>query len=274
MKPKWLVEDFDEGNNYGRLIKEIKRQGYECEPITYYPIESGNRDKYSDNDCVIVQASLQLAGELIRSKKGWIPGPWLYLQKYECSTYYAHLGEYLFNDDYIMLPASEFKRTKERWYERLGKDGCIFIRPSSGFKTFDGKIFTVEHFDKDWEWVEEFADKDSLIVISSPKNIKAEWRFVVAEGEVVAGSMYRENGKSECTGGWHNKAFELAKIVANKYSPDPIYVIDVCQGADNEYYLLEIGSFSCAGLYACDMKPIVETASRLALNCWNEIYSI
>ena len=113
MKPKWLIENFDEDNNYERLIAEVKRQGYECESISYYPIESGSRDKFPDNDCVIVQSSLQLAGELMRSKKGWIPGPWLYLQKYECQVYYASLGKYLFNDDYVMMPVSEFKRTKD-----------------------------------------------------------------------------------------------------------------------------------------------------------------
>ena len=271
MNVKWLIEDWDQENNYLRLAEEVKRQGYECELIKYLPMESGNYDRFSQNECVVVQSSLNLAGQLMREKK-WVPGPWLNLREYECSYYYAYLGKYLFNDNYIMMPVNDFKRTKDRWFDELGMVDCLFIRPSSGFKTFTGKVFSKEHFDKDWEWVEEFCDPESLIVVSTPKNIKAEWRFVAANDDIISGSMYRLNGHTNHKNEWPDGAINLAKAVAKIYHPDPMYTIDICQGADDKFYLLEVGSFSCAGLYSCDMEPIVTTASEIALKEWKDLY--
>ncbi len=270
MNVKWLIEDWDEDNNYQRLVDEVKRQGYDYEHITYHPMESGNYDRFSSDECVVVQASLNLAGQLMRDKK-WVPGPWLNLKQYECIYYYAHLGEYLFNDNYIILPRDEFKRTHKKWFSNLGVEGYLFIRPSSGFKTFTGKLFNEKHFEKDWEWVEEFTDPESLVIITTPKDIKAEWRFVAAEGKIIAGSMYRLNGASKYKREWPDKAIDLATSVAKKFRPDPVYCVDICQGADDECYLLEIGSFSCAGIYSCDVEPIVKAVSELALQEWESL---
>jgi hypothetical protein len=171
-----------------------------------------------------------------------------------------------------MLPRNEVKRRKQELYSLFGKEDCIFIRPSSGFKTFTGKLFTKEKFEIDWPWVEQFTEPENLVIVSTPKDIKAEWRFVVAENEVITGGIYRLDNKLLYKREYPNEALDLAKEIAKKFSPDPMYVIDICQGADDNFYLLEIGSFSCAGLYECDMVPIVERASQVALKEWEEVY--
>ena len=273
MKPKWLIEDFAEDNNYFRLADEVKRQGYDYELITYTPFQSGSFDRFSDDECVIVVASLQLAGQLLNQKK-WTPNAWLNLKQYECSYYYAHLGKYLFNDKYIMLPRTEAKRRITELFEMYGKEDCIFIRPSSGFKTFTGKVFSKDNFDSDWKWVDEFTNPEDLVIVSTPKDIKAEWRFVIAEGEVISGSMYKLNKTPKYKREWFSEAINLANEVAKQFSPDPMYVLDICQGADDNFYLLEIGSFSCAGLYSCDVEPIVRRASEIALKAWTDIYEM
>lgn len=271
MKTKWLIEDFDQDNNYQRLAEEVKRQGYECEVITYVPFQGGNYNKYNDDDCVLMQGSLNLVSQLLGQKK-WIPGAWLNLQEYQCSYYYSFLGQYLFNDDYIMISRNDFKRVKDAWFSRFGKEECLFIRPSSGFKTFTGKVFSQKHFDKDWEWVEEFTEPMSLLIITSPKEIKTEWRFIAAQNEIISGSMYKKDGASKYKREWPDEAIDLATIIAKEFHPDPLYCIDICQGMDDKLYLLEVGSFSCAGLYSCDVKPIVEKASELALLDWEELH--
>ncbi len=270
MKPKWLIEDFEEDNNYQRLADEVKRQGMECELISYLPLQSGNFNKFAMDDCVIVQSSLQLAAQLMK-EKSWVPNAWLTIANYECSKYYAYLGKHLFNDDYTMLPRAELLRTKDKVFDHFGKEGCIFIRPSSGFKTFTGKVFTKENFNYDWGWVEEFTDPESLIVVSTPKNIKAEWRFVVADGQVISGSQYKLNGSSKYRPEWPKGAKDLAQVVADNYNPDPMWTIDICQGADDKYYVLEIGCFSCAGLYSCELEDVVKQASLIALKEWKDL---
>lgn len=268
MKAKWLIEHFDDRNSTQLLAAEVERQGYECEFIKYLPYMSGSINVYDRQDCVITQTAINMALQIQRDKPMWIPGPWLTACKYKCSEYYAHLGKYLFNDKYIMMPRAEVLRNIDTLFEWAGAGDAIFMRPDSGLKSFTGKVFTRHNFDTDWIWVEEYTDPTSLVVISTPKNIGFEWRFVVADKQVITGSQYCVNGEHSCSPIYPEEAQALAQEIAEIYSPDTMSVIDICQGADHKLYLLEIGSFSCAGLYSCDMEKIVEHASRIALSEW------
>lgn len=273
MKAKWLVEHFDDRNSTHLLIEEVKCQGFECKTIEYLPFMSGSIDVFEDVDCVVTQTSINLALQISSQKKGWIPGPWLTEEKYRCSKYYPHIGDLLFNDCYVMMPRSEVLRNKKRLYNWLGLSNSVFMRPDSGLKSFTGKVIREEDFEKEWSWVEEFTDPESLIVISTPKTIKFEWRFIVADKNVITGSQYNVAGEHSCSPIYPDKAYELAKEIAIVYQPDTMFVIDICQGSDEEYYLLEIGAFSCAGLYDCNMATIVEHASYLAEREWEDLNS-
>ena len=66
----------------------------------------------------------------------------------------------------------------------------------------------------------------------------------------------------------------LAKEIASVYHPEPVFVVDICQDADDKYALMEIGSFSVAGLYACETEPIVRVASKLAVKEFEEYQKI
>jgi hypothetical protein len=272
MKPKWLIEHFDDRNSTQHLIKEVERQGYDLRTITYEPFQSGSIDVFEEYDCVITQTSINLALRICSEKKNWIPGPWLMASNYKCSNYYPHIGDCLFNDQYVMMPRSELKRNIDYIYKWLGKDDSVFLRPDSGMKSFTGKVFERKNFDKDWFWVEEFTEPTSLIVASTPKYIKAEWRFIVAKKVVVTGSQYQLNGKFNCNKDFPLAAIDLAQDIAEKYQPDNMFVIDICQGNDDRYYVLEIGAFSCAGLYACNMEAIVEQAIIVARQEWEEFH--
>jgi len=276
MNPKWIIEDFEPDNQFDRLAQEVKRQGYECVILKYEPFQSGTFKQYAPEDCVIVQSSLQLASQLLREKK-WVPNAWMNLKAYECSSYYAQLGKYLFNDVYAMLPRAEVTRRLKWIFDTFGKEDCVFVRPSSGFKTFTGQVFKLESFEKNWQWVIEFSEPDCLVVVSTPKIIKAEWRFIVKKDNVITGSLYKRDGKREyreiCDE--DKNAYELADLIAHSdFQPDPVYVVDVCQGADDQCYVLEVGSFSCAGLYGCNMEKIVTEVSKIALKEWSEIFNV
>jgi len=165
---------------------------------------------------------------------------------------------------------------------------ALFVRPSSGHKTFTGKVFETKFFDKDWEWVEEFTDPQSIIIVSSVKTIEKEWRFIVADHNIITGSLYKQRIGGTVSSGKYREilmtsdgiydnddvsalalAIEIAKI---KYDTDPMYTIDISKTEDGKFHLLEIGSFSCAGLYDCNPKIIVENAARIATREWLEFY--
>ncbi len=45
--------------------------------------------------------------------------------------------------------------------------------------------------------------------------------------------------------------------------PESVCTIDICE-SEGELYVLELGSFSCAGEYACDLSAIVEFGAKAA----------
>ncbi len=113
--------------------------------------------------------------------------------------------------------------------------------------------------------------ENSLVVVSSPKSIVTEWRFVVAKKTVIAGSEYNHSGVFALKADYDPAAYDLAvRIAASSYQPDPVWVIDICKTSAGEYRLLEIGGFSFADLYACDKAAIVRAVSQVAADIWNE----
>lgn len=274
MKPKWLIEDFEGDSSLDPLIAEVQSQGFDVKIIDYLPFESGTYDQFSDEDCVIFYGSLNLANQLQREKP-WIPGPICNFKNLSCLTYYSHWGHTeLFNDDYIMLPLLEVSRKREDVYGQFGIDDCIFMRPDSGAKTFYGNIYPLGELDREIDTMRGYAGKDLdeiLVIVSTPKFIENEWRIVVVAGEgPIAASRYKKKSVLSVQEGAPDEAMNIAySLSKDPWQPDKIYVVDVCEGYDG-FWFLEVNSFSCSGLYACDVAPVVKAASRIAIEEWEE----
>ena len=264
MKVQWIIEDqvFDE--DLGPLIDEIKRQGMDVDVIKYIPFQQGKYE-YPNDKCILCYGSLNLIRQLQRQKP-WVPGSWCTLKHFECTSYYAHLGQYLFNDDYIMMPLAELKRRRDEVYllfnGEINKHSVVFIRPNTGFKSFTGGLFEYRFFGSDFAGID--ASPESVVVISSAKKIGREWRMVIAEREVIAASLYKRDGTLDQEEETLPAVLLFAEKVAHEWQPDPMYIIDVAE-SNGDLYLMEINSFSCSGFYGCDPAPIVEYASRLAI---------
>ena len=286
MKVKWLIENYAHDRSIQPLMDEIEKQGMEYKVTKYEPWESGTFNEFPNEDCVVFYGTLNLAKQLCR-QKGWVPGIYCHWQNLCCLTYYSYWAKYLFNKFYTMLPLLEIKRREKYIFETYGMDNCIFIRPDSGAKTFTGQILKREEMDKEFKLFESYAGKpldQILTIISTPKLINKEWRFVVVDGKVIAQSQYRDNVERSIRG--QNSEIEAvikegssvdahilaSKIAADPWQPDRAYTLDICSGSDNRVYLLEANSFSCSGLYECNPEPIIREVSRVALEEWKDIY--
>jgi len=290
-KPKWLIETNVFEDNEEQLVKEIKKQGMKVnliddsrtEDIVKYCINF----LYEPQDCVIFYGSLGLGRKL--KKTPWVPGVYLNEKAFECTSYYPVLGNTLVHSNYLMMPYGDVKRRKNDLY-RYFNDDKIFIRPNSGNKQFTGMVVKKHDFE-DCIKLAGFYDvePDLLVVVSDVYNIEKEWRFVVVNGEVICGSLYRDwsapekiypgtitrdyvllNSHSvyeECN---DKNALSAAEICANMYNPDNCYTIDVAKINSNAYGILEVGCFSCAGMYGNDLEIIVDKVSEAALNEWKE----
>ena len=269
---KWLVEDFEGDGKLDPLIAEIKKQGMECDVVNYVPFQAGGYNKFKDEDCVVFYGSLNLVRQLQREKP-WIPGSYCNFNNLKCVTYYSHWGKYLLNHDYIMLPLLEFSRKRDYYYDKMGVDGCVFMRPDSGAKTFYGNVYPKDELDSEIKLMDGYAGlplDEILVVTSCPKVIYKEWRIVVVDGEPISATQYKKDGKLNEKEGCDVDAWLLAQRIAKEeWQPDRAYTLDICK-SNGRYSLLEANSFSCSGLYDCPVGSIVREVSRVALEEWME----
>lgn len=273
MKPKWLLQTDIFKENIDGLIQAIEKFGYEYDVYKYVPFWGDKTYKYvfKPDDCIIFYGSLNFAQQ-IKKETCWTPGVYCDLNQLKCSSYYTYFGAYLLNQDYWMLPFGELKRRKEEIFRVFGDN--FFIRPDSGFKTFTGQILGRDNFDKEISFFKNYGLEDnSIVLLSSLKNLAEEYRFVVCENKVVTGSLYKRYLENETSPQVPTDAVNFAQNILNSIDfpyQDP-YTLDVAKVGDN-FFVVEINSFSCSGFYQADVEKIVEAVSQKALKDWEEIY--
>lgn len=290
MKASWLIEKDIFEDIEDRLIAEIKNQGLDVKFLTNVredDVTNKAQKLYGPQDCVIFYGSLNLGRKL--RKAPWIPGVYLNERAFECTSYYPVLADKLVHHNYIMMPFGDLIRRKNNLYEYFNSDK-IFIRPNSGNKQFTGMIATKNDYEECVKLAAFYnVDPDLLVVVSNVMPLTKEWRFVVVNKEVISGSLYRDwtsnvvlletkdyvllHSNSVCKECEDSFAWMAARQAALRYNPDICYTIDIAQiSIDNgfSYGILEVGSFSCAGLYGNDLHVVVEKVSEAALNEWKE----
>ena len=267
----WLIDASVFDTYHDELCTAVSQQGYSVvsinrpnPPYGWDDVDS-YRKAFPKGACVIAHADIDLVSRIAEAKL-WTPGVFGTAPHFFCSHYYAHFGRFLLNRDYVMLPYSELPRCRDFLFDTLGRDDRLFVRPDSPLKIFTGSTISRSTFDRDFEFM-GFYDfpTESLVVVSSPKAIAAEWRYVVADGKIVSGSQYVEHGAEGSVPTTDPCALDFAKaVVASGYQPDPVWVLDVCRTDDGGYHLLEIGGFSFSNLYGCDKEAVVQAVSAVA----------
>jgi hypothetical protein len=273
---KWLIDDRSFPEDTNPLFEALDNHNIEYKRMEGMLSILEKEDWYSkyfeSNKCVVVYGCLDVC-KYTKRTISWIPGVFYDNEKYNCTNYYPVFGDNLLNANYCMLPYGELSRRKEWLYDRFGEDRAIFIRPNRGDKIFTGQLVYKENFYKD---IELFGFYDieprELCIVAEPYNIDSEWRFVVVDGEPISSSLYKENGVVGSRFGCDCSAYEFAASMAKLYSPDRVWILDICRTKGSQYKVLEIGAFSCAGLYACDRNNIVEKVSKVAFEEWRNVF--
>lgn len=279
----WLLESdlFDEG--LSDFIQEIRNQGHNVKVLSdkaYW--DTDFVDLFDEKSCVVYYGSLEM-GYQVRRKSKWIPGLYSSIENYDCTKYYPLFGDYLLNSEYMMVPFGDLQRKKEWLFDHLGIDDAIFIRPNKGNKVFTGKLVYKERFEKDLDLLGFYnVQPNELCVVCRPYNIGREFRFVIVDNKWVAGSQYKFTNVHEkqipinTDYLSHRNAIALVEEVLSnvEYSPDRAWTLDICQTSKETCKVLEVGCFSCAGLYACEYESIIREVSRVALEDWEDFYDV
>ena len=268
----WLIDAGVFPAYHDEFVDAVRRCGHDVvsvgrpdPPYNWDDVDSAYRKAFPRGACVVTHADIDLVHR-VASDNLWTPGVFATVPHFHCSHYYAHFGKYLLNRDYVMLPFGELPRCRDLLFDRPGRDDQLFVRPDSPLKTFTGQVISRQSFEKDFEYLGFYEFPiESLIVVSAPQSITDEWRFVIADGDVITGSHYLSGGEQLRQPASDPNAEQLAKAVAGSgFQPDRVWVLDICRTVDGEYHLLEIGAFSFADLYGCDKHAVITAVSTVA----------
>jgi hypothetical protein len=274
----WLIDGYCFPDYLEALVAEISAQGHEAKvvgrpepPWTWDDVGQNFQNTFDAGRCVVTHGDIDLV-QRVRELGCWMPGVFAPFSELYCAAYYPHLGQYLLNGEYAMLPLGEMERCRKFLFETFAHDGRIFVRPDSPFKSFTGQLVSRERFEADLEFIGFYnVPPGAIVIVSRPQEIVAEWRFVAAEGTILTGSRYKSGGKFEPDPSVEPAARKLAEEIATgPWQPDPVWIIDICETVEGQFRLLEIGGFSCAGLYKCDLAAVVRGVSAAALRVWSD----
>jgi hypothetical protein len=271
MKPVWLIEADVYGANAEPLVAEVRRQGMECLTVPHralvkgpHPVAEGGRLKGAD--CALAFGTFPFVRQ-VQLHFPWVPGGWCDAGKLDCSVYYARFGDFLLSRRHRFLTGVEAVRQRDGLFDEFGRDGRVFVRPAGCQKLFVGRCVTRDAFADALAPVR--YDAEAVVVVAEPQPVGREWRLVVAEGRVVAASLYSEEGRPSSAPGCPGtvRAFAEEMLAEVAWRPDPIFMLDVCESG-GRLRLVELNGFSCSWLYQCDPSAVVRAASDLAGREW------
>ncbi|SMP78064.1 protein of unknown function [Neorhodopirellula lusitana] len=201
----------------------------------------------------------------IHDELNWTPGSFCNASAFRCSAWYDSVREWLLHTDWRFLPANELVDSAAEVAASLGCTNRIFVRPDSPLKPFSGRVLDVASLSLAALDHGFYFDDEALPVVAAPiRTMGCEWRFVVVDKVVVAGSAYDAATRTATSDRSNSDAWAYAQTIADVIPPPAdVYILDVCE-CDGELRLIELNPFGGADLYACDGFAIVRAVSQFA----------
>lgn len=281
----WLIEEDVFGDGTGALAAEAWRQGHQVERMQYVPFQPDEDYRRIFEAVAPLEAAVVFYGtanlaERVRRLTGWRPGAFGDPAKFLCRYYYPRLSDVLFNSDGIFVPYGRLAAMGNWLFNAFGQDvlsdPALFVRPDVGDKPFKGQLVRSEAWDS--VAISRIGGyglrPEDLIVVAEPcHTIAAEYRFVIVDGLVVAGSSYRVAGQLQYGPPPADVTAWLTAVIdenarrppATRYDPGRVWVADVAQTEIGRPAIIEVGDFSCSGLYGCDLGAVVAAVSAAAI---------
>lgn len=250
-------------DNFSRAISDAGYEYYFGHQLLGNPEIEVPDHLDAENRPVIAYGSIQFMKKLKvqHLAYGWNGTDW--------HEFTAHIPrDYLLNSDYHLTTWGDFKANKAFWFQRIDPE-LLFIRPNGGKKLFAGTLLARREFGpfiKGYEATTGVVDT-TLCVLAPPKMIQMEWRFVVVNREIVAGTVYAMRGGNPPMAEinldqikvYSSDGYEFAKkITLLEWQPDVCYTMDVARDSDGNLSVVELNSFCTAGLYGGPTTDMVE----------------
>ena len=181
---------------------------------------------------------------------------WLGLE-FDYHYFGAHLSN-LLNKDYQLLTYANCLWSGDKENKSLNK---AYFRSDSGYKKFQGGLYTAGEFYREAERVNLF--REDIIVVSDKVKIDREYRLVIRSQYDEMSDMWNNAVISQTSYLKEEELLtrlEITKIESDlncdTYRPYPLWVLDVAV-SEGEIFQLEANSINTSGLYNSDYKAIV-----------------
>jgi len=215
------------------------------------------------NRPVVFHGSLGNA-DRIRRELPWRPGSYCDTAAFHCTAWYPRTRQWLLHQAWRIVPAAVLAADPDTALAPLGTPESVFVRPDSPLKPFSGRVLrrdaiTLKALDHGFY----YEDEQLPVVVAPVRAVSKEWRYVVVDRRVVAGSAYVAASRAAAPDNPGAEAWQFASMIAEALDPpEPVYVMNVCE-ADGALHLLELNPFSGADLYACNRSDIVAAVANL-----------
>jgi hypothetical protein len=214
---------------------------------------------------VVFHGSLGNAAR-IATDLGWSPGSFCPVDAFHCSAWYESARPWLIHADWHFASANKLVADAKTIGHKLGSTDRLFIRPDSPLKPFGGRVVDVDRVSLATLDHGFYYEDESIPVVAAPvRQVGDEWRFVVVNRNIVAGSGYDTTTRRPIAEALDSAAGAFAADIASSLPPPAeVYILDVCE-CDGELRLLELNPFGGADLYACNPVSVVRAVSAVAM---------
>jgi hypothetical protein len=206
--------------NYDKLVEALEKLSLEYEVVDCLPFTEEVDCKTGRND-VFVFGSVKLAK--LSVKMNWKPGSF-HGNNHDFIIYSEYYKDNLLNYNADIHQLTDILD----WYPYEVK----FIKPCKDTKIFNGGLYTKVKWEDQllhaMSAMNEYRQKDDLMLVSKPKRIYKEARIWIVNGKIVTSSYYLFNGSPQYEDIVEPEGLEFAQSMINIYQVAPTFVMDIC----------------------------------------------
>jgi hypothetical protein len=261
---KWIVDKYIFDDN--KIPKEdFEELGIEIYEYDYIPFLVNNTKIpfTEDDEPVIVYSTINASRRIPK-----FFGHYINEELLRCNVYMSLMDidpNAFLNQDHLFCTFQSLEDDYDYYYDLFQHDD-LFFRPNNGVKEFTGAVIKREHMKSELNAMKQMyqVSPQSMVLISTPKKIHDESRFLIGNDKIIDFSRYQVNGKHKEDQKLSKESIQFVRDVLKQstWRPDELFCLDVAT-TDEGIKIIELNSFSCSGWYAMNTKNVIEKVSRI-----------
>ena len=254
----WIVQtNFIQEHHHEMLIDALTEQGTPVYGVKVIPFVDELELPKIDDPKIVPYGSTKL--QRIGNINGWPGGVFFDDAMFRVNLWNKERDDMLNSDAVVMTVTEALPYLLSR------QDETFFTRPVRDLKAYSGATLPGHEI---YSWLNATLgqelwnfDKDTEIVLASPKHIEREWRYFVVGGKIVSGSSYRWKGTRLLMREQDRETLAEAQAFADKWLPHETVVMDLAL-TDEGMRVIEFNCLNASGFYYHDIKAIARAVTE------------